>query len=183
MNQAGKKSFMKYTSSVYIGIILIGAFFLFTGLSYVLQESDIAIIIISLLIAAAGVGIIFSQIRNAKKIRNFVADKEQSGQLPLLLNDFAGSQSLVGDKVRVGREYIFGKKQGVPIAYSQMRQVYQYIKKKNFVENQRELRCVLENGKTVTLCQLKLRGKSDEDVSKIMAFIHYKNPGVHLGYK
>ena len=79
--------------------------------------------------------------------------------------------------------YIFGKKKGRPVSYGEIVKVYQHIHKRNFIENSRQLHAVVNGGSICTLCDLKLHGKSDEDVAKIMGYIRYKNPNVHLGYK
>lgn len=118
-----------------------------------------------------------------KEFNNQMKQFQESGELSRVVADYASSMPLVDGRVRLGNGYIFGKGQGQVVSYGEIRQVYQHIHKKNFVENNREMRYVDPRGKVKTLCELKLRGKSDEDVIRIMAVIKAKNPSVKLGYK
>ena len=49
------------------------------------------------------------------------------------------------------------------------------------MEDRRELRAVVA-GKEITLANLPLKGKGDEDLKKVLGFFLMKNPGIHVGY-
>ena len=137
----------------------------------------------SLFMLGMGIAFVGAGISSSKKFQAYIQEIESSGELYLLLADFSHSYSMVDDNVRIGEKYIFGKKAGRPASYNDISKVYQSVHKTNFVEDRRHLEAVLTNGKICTLCNLKTGGESDEDVSKIMGYIRYKNTSVHLGYK
>ena len=127
--------------------------------------------------------IIWSCISNILELNRQFAQLEEQGRLEAIVAEFDRAEVLVKGKVRLGPNYIFGRGAGHLVRYEDIRQVYQYVKKRNFAEVVRSLKYVDRNGKTRDLCELQLRGKSDEDVKKIMVMILSKNPMVKIGYK
>lgn len=140
-------------------------------------------IVASIIIVVFGAILIYSSLGSRKTMEKCMEELTASGELHAVLQDFSAATSLVNDKIRLGNTYVFGKKKDVVVRYTDIRKLYQSIKKKNFVENSRTLDYVGADGKTHTLCDLLLKGKSDEDMAKIMMVVKSKNPGVHLGYK
>lgn len=96
------------------------------------------------------------------------------------VRDFSVAQPLCAGELRVGHQFLFGKHQGSPVAYGDLRQVSQHVQKTVF-ETGRALVYRDERGKTRTLCRLPLRDAAREDVMKVMLFIRSKNPAVRLG--
>ena len=103
--------------------------------------------------------------------------------LPAMEQDFRMAQPLRKGKVRFGRYWIFVKSRRAPVMYAEIRQVYQFIQRTNFIESARTLRYVDTKGRTKDLCKLDLRGKSDEEVRQMVQLILTKNPNVKVGYK
>ena len=104
----------------------------------------------------------------------------QSGLTEEMVRDFSVAQPLCAGELRVGHQFLFGKYQGTPVAYGQLRQVSQRVQKTVF-ETGRSLVYRDERGRTCTLCRLPLRDAAREDVMKVMLFIRSKNPAVRLG--
>ena len=184
MHTGTKEDFLSYIkesgSPFLIGL---GIFIFAMGLfSLTVVDSAITLIFAAFFIVL-GIFLIYLTINASKKFKSDIQKAEESGEMNWILNDFFQSYPLVDDNIRLGQVYIFGKKKGYPIRYSEIKKVYQYVRKRNFIESSRELRADLHSGQTIPLCDLKLRGKSDEDVARIMGFIRHKNPHVHLGYK
>ena len=185
MNEEKMNELKKYINPKSWGLCIVGVVFLamavFLIASGAVTEGGKSLFAVAIFLLG-GVGMFWSGISGHKEYKTKMAELENSGELGRLLSDFGAAQSFVDGKIRLGQTYIFGKGQGHWITYGEIRQVYQYVHKKNFVENGRQLRCVNSQGKTLTLCDLKLKGKSDEDVYKIVAIIKTKNPGVIIGY-
>lgn len=146
-------------------------------------DSSVVGTIFSLATFFGGCAVIWEGISSSKKFKAYIQEIESTGELQVLLADFSHSCSMVGDNVRLGEKFIFGKKKERPVGYNEISRVYENIHKTNSVEDGRHLEAVLTNGKTCVLCELKKGGQSDADVSKIMGYIRQQNPNVHLGYK
>ena len=117
------------------------------------------------------------------KVRKSIATLESSEMLRYIETDFENAIIMRNDLVRFGKAWIFIKGKQKPLAYRDIRQVYQYVHRTNFIENERKLMYVDQNGKKGTLCKLKLRGKSDADVNRMVSIILNKNPYVKIGYR
>ncbi|MBQ9762487.1 MAG: hypothetical protein IJV82_05345 [Oscillospiraceae bacterium] len=129
----------------------------------------------------------FAGILGASLIPQFLFAKylkklESDSRFPQIQEDFARSFPMFNDTLRFGNTWIFRKGKKI-LTYADIRQVYQHIQKTNFIESERRLVYVNRNGKIDTLCNLQLRGKSDEELMKAIALIHSKNPGVKIGYR
>lgn len=189
MLQSTKEDLVKYikvSSSPWL--LVIGAVLVALGIGSLvsgaeLYSSPVLSTLMCLFLAGVGIWVIWADISSVRKFKAYIQQAETSGELQVLLADFSRSCSMVGDNIRLGEKYIFGKKKGRPVSYGEIVKVYQHIHKRNFIENSRQLHAVVNGGSICTLCDLKLHGKSDEDVAKIMGYIRYKNPNVHLGYK
>lgn len=118
-----------------------------------------------------------------RKLREQLEGLDGSAEQSRILQDFAHAQSVIGDTLRVGQHYLYGKGSGRVVAYSEIKQVYQHIQRTNFVETARTLQYVNTDGKTRVLCRLPLRDKAKDEVLQVMAFILSKNPNVKLGYR
>lgn len=183
------KEYQKYTRDSGVGFLIFGSFFVLLALVILIMlligemDFELSLLASCAVPLAMGVIMIWVSVSSRKDYRKHLERLEQTGEIDRVLQDFATAQPLVGGAVRLGQYYIFGKRQGGAVRYEDIRQVYQHIHKRNFVENSRSLRYVNSQGKTKDLCSLALRGKSDQDVMRIMAVIKAKNPSVHLGYR
>ena len=117
------------------------------------------------------------------KSKKFYEKLEKHGDLPQVVADFEGAVAMRKNTVRFGEHWVFMKGKEKLLAYEDIRQVYQYIHKSNFIENERALKYVNSKGKAKVLCKLELRGKSDEELAKMVAIILSKNPELKVGYR
>ena len=200
MPTSTKKDLVKYTKGfsffwkIVFGVLLV---FVFASSAFAVLTDptdappDVPLLIMGLLIFSIPIGygiwLIWRGTSYVIKYTARIKEAELSGELETILSDFSRSRPMVIDKIRLGEKYIYGKKKGSPVSYSEIVKVYQSIHGtrslgKTF-ENERRLNAVLSDGSTRKLCNLMLWGDSDEDVGKIMAYIQQKNPSVHLGYK
>lgn len=97
--------------------------------------------------------------------------------------DFQNAIPMRKDHVRFGDEWVFIKGKELLLKYEDIHQVYQYIHRTNFIENERALKYVNSKGKHRVLCKLALRGKSDEELKQMISIIYSKNPNVKIGYR
>ncbi len=182
------KELKKYLSSTNVVSLILGAFMVAFGGWFVLvlrpeTEEPTVTLLMGLFMMVMGGVVIWSCISNIRSLNRQFAELEAQGQLERIVEEFNRAEVLVKGKVRLGPNYIFGRGAGHLVRYENIRQIYQYVKKRNFVEVVRSLKYVDQDGKTRDLCELQLKGKSDEDVKKILLAILAKNPMVKIGYK
>ena len=145
-------------------------------------EEPLKMLLTGVFVTGFGALLVWLGTSSSKEFKAHIQALESSGEMTHVLADFAQAQPLVKDKVRMGQNYIFGKGENQIVRYEEIRQVYQYIHKRNFVESDRSLKYVNSKGETKELCVLQLRGKSDEAVKQIVTMILMKNPNVKVGY-
>lgn len=118
-------------------------------------------------------------IRSIKFFKNLKADPA----CPAVENEFENAISMRKDRIRFGENYIFMKRSGKLLKYSDIKQVYQYIHKTNGAEDARQIKYVDLKGKTHKLCRLELEDKSREELATMISIIYSKNPNVKIGYQ
>ena len=79
--------------------------------------------------------------------------------------------------------WIFIKGSGKLLEYSEIVQIYQYIHKTNFIEDERALKYRDSKGKERRLCRLELGDKSKDEMLQMIDIICRKNPTVKIGYR
>ena len=106
-----------------------------------------------------------------------------TGKADSLLQEFSSGEQFFRDNLRAGEHWLFGRKTGTILEYSNIRQVYQYVHKTNFAEDRRELRAKTIDNKTVTLCRLKVKGADDAELRQFLMKVLSYNPTIQLGYR
>lgn len=128
---------------------------------------------------------IFMIIEGSKpsQCKRFLKLLESTGQMDRLLNDFASSQALADDRIRLGAEYIYGKNQGRPVSYAELQKVYPSVV--TGARCERKLKGVTAEGAYVLCDFIVYKSQKDPhpDESYIYQVILSKNPNVYLGYK
>ncbi len=135
----------------------------------------LALGILGLLLLIIGLLQLFSSRRLFKKIEN-------EGKTEQMETEFQKAVPMAEGKLRMGSQHIFIKGGGRIPEYAEIRKIYQYVHRTNYVEDRRELRYENPAGKVTTLCKLRTRGKSDKDAIEIVAFIKEKKPDLMIGY-
>jgi len=87
------------------------------------------------------------------------------------------------NSVRFGENYIFIKRSAKLLKYSEITQLYQYIHKTNFIEDERALKYVDARGKHHRLCKLELGEKSKDELLTMVGMVLSKNPNIKIGYR
>ena len=182
--EATEKDLKRYLSpkwTAYLGTILIGLLLLLMLLGPGLRGEDLPV---GGLVLLAIIGLLFSvkPLFTLSQIGRIIQREKDVNRLDRMLNDYQNSLPLCGDKVKTGQEYIFGKNVGSIVRYDEITKVYQYIHKTNFAEDKRQLKADIRGGGTKVVCNLKLKGKDDEELKKLLAVILSKNPEVKVGY-
>ncbi len=181
----GKKKLKKFLSSA--NSIVIGAILTAVAIPLrlfgIMEAGGVIGVIVVGIMAAAGVFLLWTGIQDRKKLNQWLDEMEETGRLSLLLREFEGGEKFFGGKLHMGDTYVFGKGAGQVYTYGEITRVYQYIHKRNFVEDNRELRITDAQGKEKTLCAIPLRGKGDEELKKAVIHIALRNPNVKIGYQ
>lgn len=184
MGYASKEALLEYTQAskgntgflTFLGgIILIGGIAsLFTPLG----------IVLSLLFIIGGALMLNEARKGNSNYKKFLKIAESTGEMQRILNDFAASQSLADDRIRLGAEYIYGKQMGRPVSYAELRKVYPHVV--TGTSCRRFLKGITADGAEHNLCDFIVRKSEKEphpDESYIYQIIVNKNPNVYLGYK
>ena len=140
----------------------------------------------SFLFAVFGVCIAFFPARSwyslYKEYLDFIATHQQAGNLDDVAADFAAGKAWFNDRIRTGQTALYIK--GVPclLDYDDILNLYEYIHKTNYVEDERQLIAVIKGGTKISLCKLKKNGQSNQELLLFLAFLFQKNPDVTVGY-
>ncbi len=169
------ESFIKPgVSTIYIGGVLL-LFGIFS--SYSLGHPGVLIFML-----AVAVLINIVTWRDLQKWKESINKIQETGLSQEVVTDFHRARSYFGGELRLGDRYIFGKKSARVLKYSDLRNVYQYIHKTNFVEDSREFRGKTVSDETVEICKMQVRGKSDAELMTVVTEILKKNNRVTVGY-
>ena len=160
-------------------MILIGIFMILFGASMI--AADIPVLLL-LFFVGVGLMILILALCSMLDYPRYFQSLESNGQMKWLLQDYAHATPCLNGNLRFGYSCLYAKGQGKLIPYTDIVRVYQYIHKTNFVEDRRELKYINREGKELSLCKLKVRGKSDADVRMIIGMLYQKNPGIQVGY-
>lgn len=106
--------------------------------------------------------------------------REARCELEELWEDYQTAEELLG--MKLGRRYIVSLTTGTVVSYNEIRNVHQYVHKTYFIEDSRALQAVTTGNKTVTLTGLARKGKADEDLKRVIAFLLTRNPSITVGY-
>lgn len=102
---------------------------------------------------------------------------------PELVADFEKSVSILNGRARLGEIAIYVKRPKNILRYTEITQVYQYVRITNGIESERALKYVNKKGKHRYLCALKRRDESRNEMYQIVGAIVDKNPDVKVGYR
>ena len=130
-----------------------------------------------------GVALILAALIRLIRSRKFFAAMKDEHLCQSMEQDFDKAMPMRKNSIKFGEQYVFMKRSGRILKYSEITQVYQYIHKTNGVEDQRLLKYVDTKGKTRKMCKLDLRGKSDIELTTIIALLLKKNPDIKVGYR
>lgn len=183
MSYASKEALMEYTQ----GNSTNSSLKVFGGISFIVGLVSLATplgIVLSLFFIVAGVYLFFTGFSGDSSYKKFLKIASSTGELQRILNDFATSRSMADDRIRLGAEYIYGKKMGRPIQYTELRKVYPFIV--TGTSCARYLKGITADGQEHNLCEFIVKTSQKDphpDESYIYQYIVTKNPNVYLGYK
>lgn len=184
MGYASKEALMEYTqeskgnsafASILGGIMLVGG---------VLSLGTSLGIVLSLIFIVGGISFISMGTKGNSNYKKFLSIAASTGELQRILNDFASSHSMADDRIRLGSEYIYGRKMGRPIQYAELRKVYPHVVTGSGCA--RYLKGITADGQEHNLCEFIVRTSQKTphpDEAAIYQHIVTRNPNVYLGYK
>ena len=124
--------------------------------------------------------------------RKFWKSLETDPKLAQLVEeDFRDATPMMGDRIRLGKLWIYSRHGAHLLGYDDISQVYQHVNRYLFFEMARWLECRtvtvqssrFKSKKTLNLCGLKLRGKSDAELLELFRLLESKNPNIKFGYQ
>jgi len=179
------KEIKSYTRSSY-GLLFVGVFFL--GLGLLGFAVDVASPIgMLLLMFALGAACSAPYFIGQRRLNKAIEEYEAQYGADALVKDFNASRPVINDHLRLGEEWLFGKRTATIVRYEQIKKIYMYVHRTNGVEDRRALKIETAAGKTLELCNLPTKGvfkkQNHPDVETILKVILIKNPSVHVGYK
>lgn len=183
MNEQMEKEFIQYcnTTGSKVFLAVLGLFMFFMG-GLCLVTAEGLMMLMSLLFIGVGGILIWSIFSGNKRQKEFVAYLNTSGQKEMLVQDFHQAVTYLSGNLKLGTHCIYCKN-CQPRGYGEIKKAYQQINRTNGAETNRFL--ILEDGcgKQLASVSMKLKGKSDEELSVILGYLKARNPGIHLGYK
>lgn len=174
----GRKEFEKFLRPGYTPLVvgvIVAVFFVMFMVSGLVVPGLIALVPAALCLWAG-----WSSISDFKKQMEAL---ETSGRLDGVIREFESGKQFFKGKLRMGSAYILGKRSGRILTHGEVRKVYQHVHRTNFVEDRREMRVETGDGKVISLCQIPLRGKGDQELVQAIAIMKTMNPGIYIGYK
>ena len=173
------KKYMTMYGPLWFSITLVVSILLVASIIFMIIYNDIGNFIPQLIMFVIALISLIPLVRS----KRFFDRIEQDLCLPNIETEFINAISMRKDSVRFGENYIFIKHSGKLLKYSEITQVYQYIHKTNFVEDERALKYVNVKGKHCKMCKLELREKSNEELQEMLCIIMSKNPYIKIGYR
>ena len=117
--------------------LLKGLIFVVAGSVLAMVESNIWLLVIMAAIA------LFDFIPDIYKVSDCLSqikDLKKSDAIDDVITDFASAEKHLGDEIRIGEKYVFGKKSGRVVSYTDIDKVHHFVrnrygyKRKRFVE-------------------------------------------------
>lgn len=184
MGYASKEALLEYTENKSLNIFtpILGIGGILMGI--LLFDTSAMGILCAVLLGGSGIYLLFSDPSGKSSYKKYLKIAASTGELQRMLNDFAASQSLADDRIRLGAEYIYGKKMGRPLSYAELRKVYPYVVTGSGCA--RFLKGVTADGQEHNLCEFIVRTSQKDphpDEAYIYQVIVTKNPNIYLGYK
>ena len=108
----------------------------------------------------------------------------QNGVLPLLINTYLHGQHVFDDSLFLDDNCLIGRRGVVPRTYAEIKRIYLYEHRTNFITDMRELRIdVAGGGKGERLCVIPVKKPSEEELLYVVSVVKTKNPSVIIGYR
>ena len=170
------KNYVQKTAKDKIVLGLFSIVFAVASCVFLLRHSWVLGVIMLLCAVALCVGAVTSSSVDKK----FFDAIENSSEKLAIIADFETAQSYCGDGIRMGKRYIFSKKQARLITYEDIKKL-QYMEFHDNETSRTEpvIKVTLTNGKCSTLCSL-YDGSSQMQAQEIFEVILSKNPDVEI---
>lgn len=185
-----KKEIIKFSSSL-LWQMIAGIIFIAAGLLMLipiiitpLPERVVKIDLeLDITLFVLGAILIIRSVLIKSRIRKTVEKIESMGGESTLRNDFYNGERLYNGQLILGSRFIIGKRNGDIVEYEDIKNVYQYVRKRNLIEVYRILKIIKENGKTVSLCSIPTMGMGDKDTNRAFEIMLTKNSRIKIGKK
>ncbi len=165
-------------------ILFAGIFFVVAGIFMLgVANGDVVPLITGLGALVLGGGIAYTTLNSGSETKNWIQMMEREGKLQTVLADFRDAREFLGGELKLGQYWCFGKGAKIPVVYGEILRAYQHVHKTNFVEDSRKLMVVTSGNRTVTLCELPVGGRGDQELNRVLTVMLAKNPHIQIGYQ
>ena len=168
------------------GMLLIGLFFAGFGMMGFFVDMDNALGLMLMMFGFAAIFLIIFFVSKSN-LSKLIEQYEAQYGADVLSKDFSAAHSLLNDKIRLGDDWLYGRKTGTLVRYEQIKKIYIYIHRTNGAEDRRALKIETADGKARELCLIPTTGfvnkQNHPDVETVIKVLLIKNPNVHIGYK
>ena len=169
----------EYVQKTAKDVIILGLFsIVFAAAAYVLFLKRMWVLFVIFLLGA--VALLVGAVTSFSVDKKFFDAIENSPEKHAIIADFESAQSYADDGIRMGKKYIFSKKQARLITYEDIKKL-QYVEFHDNETNRTEpvIKMTLANGKCSTLCSL-YDGNSQMQAQEIFDVILSKKPDVEI---
>lgn len=128
-----------------------------------------------------GIGFIIWGVKSPQLYQKKLDELDANGDMPDIISDFHSGGRAFKDNLIFGNRLLIGKGTGEIIKYEDITRVYQTIHRTNFIEDGRTLTAVTSDNKTHQFCNLKVFGKSNDELEQVVGYIVSRNPSVQVG--
>lgn len=173
----GLDEMKKYIRPSYVSLY-IGAALLLLGIFFATKTNPAVFLLFAMIAVISNLFPISEIIKFNKTMQQLT----ENGTIERIAEEFQQAKEYADGNLKLGSAHIYGKRSGTVLEYKDIAKAYQYIHKTNFAEDRRELRVATQDGKTISLCKLALRGKADEALMTIIQVMLSHNPGIKIGY-
>ena len=118
--------------------------------------------------------------KDVKVLQRQWNELQQQDKLEQMLEDYAGSEKIIGGNLMVGERYLFGKGAIRVVPYDAICKIHM-VNAERKGKLARDLRYEDTNGQEYFVCQLDPLGKSHTELDRVYRIILKKNPNAETG--
>ena len=154
-----------------------GGLIMLVGIIVLILESNLWIFAICLIL---GIYEILPDLSKIRRFLNQVNVLKSSKDMHVVLEDFKNADEHLNGNVLLGDNYIFGKKCGKVIKYSDIRRAHHFVRKNVRYGTKRFIEIFTFDGSKDKLCKLAATEDMLAEVENVMALIKEKAPDAQV---
>ncbi len=157
-----------------------GLIFIAAGIILSMIESNIWLLVLLCAIA------LFDFVPDIYKISDFLSqikDLKKENKIDYVFSDFLSSESCMEGQLRIGKKYIFGKKSGRVVSYTDLQKAHHFIRKRYGYKQQRFVEVFTSEGDKIKLSKVSDNEKMIAEAEAVMSRIKILAPEADVSMK